>query len=74
MSRYQVHVMSTVNSDDFGSLIAFASQIIFVLHDNLIPLHNCLIPIGIIRRCAKKSKARNCLHPLAHILKVNDAL
>ena len=26
-------VMSTVNSDDFGSLMAFASQLIFVLHD-----------------------------------------
>ena len=32
-------VMSTVNSDDFGSLIAFASQLMFVLHD-------CLNPIG----------------------------
>ena len=31
--------MSTVNSDDFGSLIAFASQLIFVLRD-------CLNPIG----------------------------
>ena len=27
--------MSTVNSDDFDSLIAFASQLIFVLHDCL---------------------------------------
>ena len=31
--------MSTVNSDDFGSLTVFASQLIFVLHD-------CLNPIG----------------------------
>ena len=31
--------MSTVSSDDFGSLIAFASQLMFVLHD-------CLNPIG----------------------------
>ena len=32
-------VMSAVNSDDFDSFIAFASQLIFVLHD-------CLNPIG----------------------------
>ena len=38
MSRYQVHDCYVVNSDDFGSLIAFASQLIFVLH-NLIPTH-----------------------------------
>ena len=56
-------VMSAVNSDDFGSLIAFTSQLIFVLHDNLIPSHDCLNPIGINRRCAKKSKAGNCLRP-----------
>ena len=31
--------MSTVNSDDFGSLIAFASQLIVVFHE-------CLNPIG----------------------------
>ena len=29
--------MSTVSLDDFGSLIAFATQLIFVLHDYLIP-------------------------------------
>ena len=43
-------VMSTVNSDDFDSLIAFASQQICVLHDNLIPSHDCLNPIWINRR------------------------
>ena len=45
--------------DDFGSLIAFASQLIFVLHDNLTPSHDCLNSIGINRMCAKKSKAGN---------------
>ena len=67
-------VMSTHNSDDFCSLIAFASQLIFVLHDNLIPSIDCLNPTGINRRYAKKSKAGNCLHPSVHMLKVNDAL
>ena len=37
---------ATISSGDFGSLIAFASQLIFVLHDNLIPSHDCLNPIG----------------------------
>ena len=30
--------MSTVSSDDFGSLIAFASQLMSVLHDWLNPI------------------------------------
>ena len=52
-------VMSTVSSDDFGSLIAF----VFVLHDNLIPSHDCLNPLRINWSCAKKTKAGNCLRP-----------
>ena len=66
--------MSIVNSDDFGSLIAFASQLIFMIHDNLFPSHDFLNSIGINKRCVKKSKAGNCLRPRAHILKINDAL
>ena len=31
-------VMSAVNSDVFGSLIAFASQLMSVLHDRLNPI------------------------------------
>ena len=58
-----VTLMSTVSLDDFGSLVAFASQLIFVLHDNLIPSHDCLKPIWINKRCAKKLKASNCLRP-----------
>ena len=56
-------VMSKVNSDDIGSLIAFGSQLIFVLHDNLIPSPDCLNPVGINRRCTKNAKAGNCLSP-----------
>ena len=65
MSLYQETIaMSAVNSDGFGSLIAFvfASQLFFfVLHDNLISSHDCLNPIGINRRCGKKSKEGKCL-------------
>ena len=39
-------VMSTVNSDDFGSSVAFASQLVFVLHD-------CLNPIGGALKCQR---------------------
>ena len=49
-------------------------MIAFVLHDYLIPSHDCLNPVGINRRCTKKSKAGNYLRPWAHMLKVNDAL
>ena len=45
-----------------------------MLHDNLIPSHDFLKPIGINGRYAKKSKAGNCLRPWAHMLKVHDAL
>ena len=39
--------MSTVNSDDFGSLIAFASQLMFVLRD-------CLNPNGGVPKSQKQ--------------------
>ena len=57
MSRYQV-IDCYVNSQFrwFGSLIAFASQLIFVLHDNLIPSHDCLNPTRINRKCAKRQR------------------
>ena len=57
-------VLSTVNSNYFGTFIAFASQLIFVLHD-------CLNLIG---GAPKMSKAGNYLSPGAHILKANDVL
>ena len=58
----------------FWFIDCFYQQLIFVLHDNLIPSHDCLNPIGINRRCAKKWKTGNCLCPWAHMLNVNDAL
>ena len=66
--------MSAVSSDDFGSLIAFASLLIFVLH-NLIPSHDCLNPIWINRRCAKKQVTvypheSTCLKEKEHKIKM----
>ena len=62
--------MSTVNSDDFGSLIAFASQLIFVFHD-------CLNPIGGAPKSQRQvtvyAHERTFLRPMTHCRSVMDS-
>ena len=50
--------MSAVNSDHFGSLTAFASQLILVLHGNLIPSHDCLNQVGSIGGAPESQRLR----------------
>ena len=70
--------MLTVNSDDFGSLIAFASQLIFVLHDNLIPSHDCLNPIEGVAKSQKQvtvyAHERTFLRSMIHCGSIMDSL
>ena len=63
--------MSTINSDDFGSLTAFASQATFVLHD-------CLNPIGGAPKSQRQvivyAHERTFLRSMTHCGSVMDSL
>ena len=63
--------MSTVDSDDFGSLIAFASQLSFVLHD-------CLNPVGGVPKSQRQvivyAHERTFLRSMMHCGSVMDSL
>ena len=63
--------MSTVDSDDFCSLIASASQLIFVLHD-------CLNPIGAAPKSQRQvivyTHERTFLRSMTHCGSIMDSL
>ena len=72
MSHYQVHDCYVNRQKyDFGSLIAFASQLIFVLHD-------CLIPTGGAPKSQRQvivyAHERTILRSMAHCGSIIDSL
>ena len=63
--------MSTVNSDDFGSLVAFANPLIFMFYD-------CLNPIGGAPKSQRQvivyAHERTFLRSITHCGSVMDSL